>query len=98
MGPKNFQNVAEILEKSVQDQHIPGAVIAVTTSEKIIYKQAFGFAHIDKKIRMTEDTIFDLASLTKVTATLPAIMQLQEKGLLDLEDPVYHYLPQFEKN
>ncbi len=50
------------------------------------------------KIRMTEDTIFDLASLTKVTATLPAIMQIQEKGLLDLDDPVYHYLPQFEKN
>lgn len=97
MEEKSFQNVAELLEKSVHERHIPGAVVAVTTADETIYKQAFGFSHEAKKIRMTEDTIFDLASLTKVTATLPAILQLLEKGLLDIDDYVYYYLPQFEK-
>lgn len=98
MVQKNFQRVAEVLDEAVQNCHIPGAVIAITTSDETIYKGAFGYSHETKRIQMREDTIFDLASLTKVTATLPAIIQLQEKGLLDIDDSVSLYLPQLEKN
>ena len=47
---------------------------------------------------MTEDTIFDLASLTKVLATAPAVMQLYEQGRFRLNDPVAEYLPEFAAN
>lgn len=95
---KAFQRIADVLQKAVQEHHIPGAVIAITTSDETIYKGAFGYAHEPNQIQMKEDTIFDLASLTKVTATLPAIMQLQEAGLLDIDDSISYYLTQFEEN
>ena len=44
---------------------------------------------------MTEDTIFDVASLTKPLATAPAVMQLFEKGMVAFDDPVHKYLPEF---
>ena len=44
---------------------------------------------------MTEDTIFDVASLTKTLATAPAVMQLYEEGKVRFDDPVQQYLPDF---
>lgn len=98
MVQANFSKVSEFLEKSVENKKVPGVVAGVTTSEKLIYKEAFGYAHYDQKIRMMENTIFDLASLTKVVSTLPSILQLLDEGLLDLDDPIYYYLNSFEKN
>nr|WP_106779577.1 serine hydrolase domain-containing protein [Lysinibacillus timonensis] len=98
MDESRFQKVPEILEKAIVERLIPGAVIAVTNSKSTVYQQALGVAHDVRKIRMTKNTIFDLASLTKVVATLPAILQLLDQGLLDLDDPVYLYLRQFERS
>lgn len=97
MGQKNFLKVYDFLNKQVQEEHIPGVVVGVTTTEKTIYKHAFGYAHHEKKIPMAKETIFDLASLTKVVATLPAVLQLLDKGELDLDDSVATYFPQFEE-
>ncbi|HWL26597.1 MAG TPA: serine hydrolase domain-containing protein [Ureibacillus sp.] len=93
-----MKKVAEILEKAIEDRLIPGAVISVTDEESTIYQKAFGYAHDANKLSMTKSTIFDLASLTKVVATLPAVLQLLDQGQLDLDDSVSHYLPQFEEN
>ncbi|MGG0720188.1 serine hydrolase domain-containing protein [Robertmurraya massiliosenegalensis] len=98
MVKANFQKVSQFIEKMVSAEHVPGVVIGVTTAEETIYKQAFGYAHFEQKIKMTEETMFDLASLTKVTATLPSILQLLEEGELELDDPISHYLPPFKMN
>lgn len=72
--------------------------MGVTTSEKIIYSHYSGYAHYENEIQMHRNTVFDIASLTKVVATLPAILKLLESGCLDLSDPLYLYLPSFKEN
>ena len=96
---KQLAPISGIVERSIHDGKIPGAVVLIGNSGKVIYRQAFGYRSLEpKKIPMTVDTIFDLASLTKVLATTTAIMQLVEMGKLGLDDPVAKYWPEFKAN
>ncbi|HWR59323.1 MAG TPA: serine hydrolase domain-containing protein, partial [Thermodesulfovibrionales bacterium] len=91
--------IAGLVEEAIRDGEIPGAVVLIGTRDRIIYRKAFGNrALIPDRVPMTLDTIFDLASLTKVVATTTAVLQLAEKGLLRLEDPVAKYWPEFKAN
>lgn len=75
---------------------IPGAVILAGQGDRILYRGAFGLRAVQPgDERMTIDTIFDVASLTKVVATTPAILALWEAGRIDLDAPLGHYLPDF---
>lgn len=66
---------------------------------KVVYRKAYGYRELEpKRVPMTVDTIFDLASLTKVIATTTAVMQLVEQGKIRLNDPVAKYLPEFGQN
>jgi len=82
------------LLKMVDEQQIPGAVYAVVTKDATMAEGAVGLSHREKKIPMTLDTIFDLASLTKVCATLPAIFLLLQAGEIDLDDPITRFYPE----
>lgn len=84
-----------VLQDAIQDQQIPGAVALVAQGERLIAHEALGMAHPAAGLPMAKDTIFDLASLTKVTATLPAVLLLLEEGALRLDDPVSRFLPAF---
>lgn len=92
-----LQLLSRMLEQQVQAENIPGAVVAVGIGPETHYLGAFGFAQKrDGAVRaMTEDTIFDLASLTKVVATLPSILCLVDDGVLRLNDPVSLFIPEF---
>ncbi len=88
--------VREIVEKDLTEGKIPGAVVVVGTPEGVVYRRAFGYRSLEpRQLPMTEETIFDIASLTKVVATTTAIMQLAEKGKLRLDAPVARYWPAF---
>lgn len=79
--------------------HIPGAVILVGHGGKIVYRKAFGRRAVEPcPERMTVDTIFDLASLTKVVATTTAVMKLVDQGAIRVDDPVAKYWPAFAAN
>lgn len=94
-----FEPLAGIVEDQIRSGNIPGAVILVGSRDGILYRQAFGYRALrPEKLPMTVDTVFDLASLTKVVATTTAVMQLAERGKLRLEDPVARYWPAFGKN
>jgi uncharacterized protein YbbC (DUF1343 family)/CubicO group peptidase (beta-lactamase class C family) len=96
---EQLASIEEITKKAIRIGKIPGAVILIGNREKVIYRRAFGHrALVPHKLPMTIDTIFDIASLTKVIATTTAVMQLVEKGNLGLEDPVSKYWPEFETN
>ena len=89
--------ITEIAKKAIQAGKIPGAVILIGHEGKVIYRQVFGLSALrPKKIPMTMNTIFDIASLTKVVATSTAVMQLAEMGKLNLDDPVAKYWPEFK--
>ena len=93
---EKLEPVRDIVEKDLREGKIPGAVIVVGTPEGVVYRRAFGYRSIEpRQLPMTEETIFDVASLTKVVATTTAIMQLAEKGKLRLDAPVARYWPAF---
>ncbi|MBF0558458.1 MAG: DUF1343 domain-containing protein [Nitrospirae bacterium] len=93
---KNLESVQDIVEKEIREGHLPGAVVLVGTREGIVYRRAFGYRSVEpSRLPMTEDTIFDIASLTKVVATTTAVMQLTERGRLKLDAPVARYWPAF---
>lgn len=82
------------IDRALREQRLPGAVLWIE-HQGHTYHQAFGLrAVIPASEIMTLDTIFDVASLTKVLATTPALMLLQERGRLDIHRPVSAYLPE----
>ena len=88
-----------IIKDAIRDGEIPGAVVIVWHNGETIYRKAFGERALEpRREAMTLDTIFDLASLTKVVATTTAVMQLVERGKVRLNDPVAKYLPEFAQN
>jgi uncharacterized protein YbbC (DUF1343 family)/CubicO group peptidase (beta-lactamase class C family) len=88
-----------IVLDAIHDQQIPGAVVLIGHNGQIIYRKAFGERSLEPhREPMTLDTIFDIASLTKVVATTTAVMQLVEQGRVRLNDPVAKYLPEFAQN
>jgi uncharacterized protein YbbC (DUF1343 family) len=94
-----FASIEEVTKEAIRTGKIPGAVILIGNQEKALYRQAFGHRMlVPYKLPMTIDTIFDIASLTKVVATATAVMQLVEKSKLGLEDPVSKYWPEFKTN
>src|SRR5579871_4556426 len=92
-------SVDSIIQQAIADKNIPGAVLLVGHDGKVIYRKAYGERALEPKIEpMTLDTVFDLASLTKVIATTTAVMQLMEQGKVRMNDPVAKYLPEFAQN
>src|SRR5699024_4537241 len=93
------QKVLDFLKKEVHLNHIPGAVVHVSYRGEVLLQEAIGNKVVfPKKESMTLDTIFDLASLTKVVATTPAILKLIDDGEIRLDDPVSYFLPGFARN
>jgi uncharacterized protein YbbC (DUF1343 family)/CubicO group peptidase (beta-lactamase class C family) len=91
--------VDSVIEQAVAAGNIPGAVLLVGHDGKVIYRKPYGNRSLEPKHEaMTLDTVFDLASLTKVIATTTAVMQLVEQGRVRMNDPVAKYLPEFAQN
>ena len=86
--------VDRIIQKEIEADRIAGACALVLLKGKKLYTRAFGYADLEKRLPMKEDTIFRLFSLTK-PITSAAVMLLAERGLLELSDPLSRYLPQF---
>jgi len=86
----------QIVEKAIANDEIPGAVLLISHQGRVIHRRAYGSrAVLPRRKAMTADTVFDLASLTKVFATTSAVMKLVEQGKVRLNDSVARYIPEF---
>ncbi len=91
-----LQRIGPAVEAAIEAKEIPGAVVLVARRGKVAYWKAFGNRAVEPGIEpMTTDTIFDMASMTKVMATAPSMVLLVEKGTVRLDDRVKRYLPKF---
>jgi len=91
--------IAKSVEQAIRARQIPGAVILIANQGEVVYRRAFGHRALEaKKFPMTIDTLFDIASLTKVIATTTALLQLVENGKVNLDDSVGKYWPAFKEN
>ena len=88
-----------VMNDAVQRELAPGAVVIVGHDGKVVYRKAFGSRAITPhREPMTLDTVFDMASLTKILATTSSIMRLFDQGKIKLADPVARYIPDFGQN
>lgn len=100
-----FATVSTLINEAIAANELPGAVVLVGHGGQVVFHQAYGSRKLAGEPGldgspapaepMTEDTIFDMASLTKCLATAIAIMQLYEQGKVAFDDPVQKYLPDF---
>ena len=87
----------DIIEKAISDKEIPGAVLAVVKDGKMAYLKAYGNKEVyPNTVKMDENAVFDLASLTKPIATATSAMILIERGQLRLLDKVNLFIPDFQ--
>jgi len=94
-----LEQIDTAVQASIGKGEIPGVVVAVVRQGKIAFRKAYGLrCKQPVEERMTVDTLFDLASLTKPIATATSVMILLEQGKLKLSDRVSRYLPEFGKN
>jgi len=97
--PVQLGNVDGVINQAISEGNVPGAVLVVGHNGKVVYRKAYGSRALEpRRELMTADTIFDMASLTKVIATNTAVMQLFEQGKIRLNDPVAKYFPDFTQN
>ncbi|SEC11890.1 serine hydrolase domain-containing protein [Paenibacillus sp. GP183] len=92
----DIPKISLFIEQEIAAGHLPGAVLYVAHKGKELLKQAYGSRVVyPEAAPMRTDTVFDLASLTKVVATLPAALQLMDQGKISLADPIGAFLPRF---
>ena len=94
-----FAPLDELLKDAVDKGSAPGAVLLVGHNGAVVYRKAYGVMALEgPKEPMTPDTVFDVASLTKVLATTTSVMRLVQLGQVKLNDPVAKYIPEFAQN
>lgn len=101
----DFATVSTLMNDAIAASTVPGGVVVIGHGGKVVFHQAYGSRKLAGEPGldgspapaepMTEDTIFDMASLTKCLATATAVMQLYEQGKVQFDDPVHKYLPDF---
>lgn len=89
--------VDSIITNGIKNEAFPGVQILVAKDSKIIFHKAYGFHTYDSIQQVVIDDIYDLASVTKITGPLPAIMKLVDKGKLDLDKPFSTYWKPWQK-
>jgi uncharacterized protein YbbC (DUF1343 family)/CubicO group peptidase (beta-lactamase class C family) len=97
MNAPKLNQIDALVEADIKDKKLPGAVVLVGHKGKIVFRKAYGNRSLVPNVeRMTVDTIFDLASLTKVVATTTSIMILVEQGKLRLSDTIGKFIPDID--
>jgi uncharacterized protein YbbC (DUF1343 family)/CubicO group peptidase (beta-lactamase class C family) len=93
-----LEAIGALVMQAIAEKKLPGAVVLVGQGDRTVYHEAFGQRSVVPSPEvMTRDTIFDLASLTKVVATTTSVMILVEEGKIGLNDRVSDYIQGFER-
>jgi beta-N-acetylhexosaminidase len=88
-----FRRVDSIAMMGINEQAYPGCQIAIIKDGEMIYNKSFGYHTYDSTTLVKNSDIYDLASLTKIIGTTASLMTLVDKGLIDIDKPMSHYLP-----
>ncbi len=97
ISTERLAQIDPIVAESIKNKELPGAVVLVGHHGQIVWRKAYGARAVEpQREAMTTDTIFDLASLTKIVATATSIMILIERGEVRLADPVVKFIPEMK--
>ncbi len=99
MDAASLDRIDAVVQDGIDEGDFPGAVVAIGRGNKIAFLRAYGDRQTEPTVeKATVDTLYDLASVTKVTSTAIATAILVDRGLLDYEDPIIKYIPDFGQN
>jgi beta-glucosidase-like glycosyl hydrolase/CubicO group peptidase (beta-lactamase class C family) len=87
-----------LIEKAIREKAFPGAQMLLAKDGVVFYNKSFGNHIYNNERPVQHDDLYDLASLTKILATTPAIMELQDEGLFDIDQPLSVYLPYLQSS
>ena len=93
MNAKKLAGIDAICQEAIDKKAAPGCVVLVARHGKIAYEKAFGFMTYDRKEPVYKETLYDMASCTKICATTMAVMKLYDEGRLDVQKTLGDYLP-----
>ena len=93
-----WDSVRTTVKDAIADKAFPGAVVGVLYNNEVVFKEAFGTYYYGSDIPMTVDTLFDLASVSKVIGTTSAVMLLYDQKAWTLEEKISKYVPDFKAN
>ncbi|MBY0426391.1 MAG: beta-lactamase family protein, partial [Cytophagales bacterium] len=88
-----LNKIDSIANKAIAEGATPGCQVLIAKDGHVVYQKNFGYLTYDKSEPVTNESLYDIASVTKVAATLQAIMFLQERGMVKLDTPVSAYIP-----
>ena len=89
--------IDRLYKQHAERNHFPGLAYALIVDGKLVYSGVSGFTDVDKKIPVTTSSMFRIASMSKSVTAL-AILKLRDEGKLDLDDPVYKYIPEMKNS
>jgi beta-glucosidase-like glycosyl hydrolase/CubicO group peptidase (beta-lactamase class C family) len=92
-----LDTISKLIEYGISEEAYPGAQVLLAKDGVVFYNRSFGSPTYDNKTVVKNTDLYDLASLTKISATTPAVMLLHDQGLLDIDLPLSHYLPYLKK-
>lgn len=94
MKEENFHRIDSLVLDGIAQHAYPGCQVLVARNGKIVYNRCYGHLTYDEGAPLVDsNTMYDIASLTKVTATTPAVMMLVDAGKVKLDDPISRYVP-----
>lgn len=97
LSEEGERRLDQAIQEAIEQKKMPGAVLLVGHRGRVVFRRAYGQRALEPKPEpMTEDTIFDVSSLTKLVATATSVMILVERGRLQLSDPISKYLPEIQ--
>ena len=94
LSSARLERAAQVIREDVERKLIPGAVLAIARGGRVGFAETFGWRDREAGAKMTADSIFRVASMTKPMTTVAAMM-LAEEGSLEIAAPVAQYLPEF---
>ena len=93
-----LKKIDSIARYAIDNRMIPGAQILVARHGSVVYEKAFGHFTFDKKRRVRATDIYDLASMTKILATLPLVIEMEDKGFFRLDDTIGELMPKYNNS
>ena len=91
-SPNDLAHLDTFILQQAERYHIPGIAVGVVIGDKLVWSKGYGWANLEKRTPMSTDGVMNIASISK-TITATAVMQLWEKGLLQLDEDVNTYIP-----
>lgn len=95
MHSASLDKIDTLIQKSIESRIFPGCQVLVTRQGRVVFQKNYGTLNYDNlNQKVTNETLYDVASVTKVAATLQAAMYLQEQKAIDIKEKAAHYLPE----